>query len=200
MKHPNSRFAVRRAATGIAAASGAAVIALSFGAGPALAAGSPYGGPPVLPPGGVKGGFSSVDVAVTVPRKGKLINVNVNGARLTISVPGGAAPKGEQLVVTTGNPTPIKGSALRNVPKNVAREKAVYAMGILLQRDHTPVTDKALVTVTLTGKQFKKGDYVVVYSPKLHAFVPAPKFHARVVNGKVVVKFPAGTEFAVLAP
>lgn len=200
MKRPNGRFVVRCAATGVAAATGAAAMVLAFGATPALAAGSSYGGPPVLPSGGVTGGFRSVAAAVTVTSQGKTLHATVDGADLTVSVPHGAAPKGEQLVVTKGNPGPIKGSALKDVPKNVAGEKAIYAMGILLQRNGSPVTDKGLVTVTLTGKQFKKGDYIVVYSPKLHAFVPAPKFHASVVNGKVVVKFPAGTEFAVLAP
>lgn len=190
----------RRVARGAAAVLGSAGLMVALGATPALAAGNPYSGPPVLPNGGVPGNFRSVLAAFTAPKSGRTLLLKTDGVHFLVTIPKGAAPHGEQVVITKGNATPIKGSELKNVPKDVAHDHAIFAAAALLQLNQKPVQNKKFVTVVVTGKQFKRGDYVVVYSPAAHGFVPAPKGHAAVVNGKLIVRFLAGTEFAVLAP
>jgi hypothetical protein len=183
---------------GLGAVVGAA-LAVTMSASPALAAGSPYSGPPALPSGGVPGGYRSVVTAVTVSRGGQIIRETFEGILGIIDVPLGSAPHGEQLIVTKGATGAINASDLKHVPANVARDHAIYALAVLFQRYQRPVENSKFVTIMLHGKQFRRGDYVVVYSPAAHGFVPAPKGTARAVNGEVVVRFRAGTELAVLA-
>lgn len=176
-----------------------AVGALVFSAAPAFAAGSPYGGPPILPSGGVPGGFRGVITAITVSKTGRMIHGTVDHAFLRLIIPAGAAPFGEQVVITKATLSSITTREYRRLPKNVMHDRAIYALGVLFQKNRRAIGDNKFATIELSGKQFSRFDYVVVYSSFAHGFVPAPKGHARVVNGHVLIRFRVGTEFAVLA-
>jgi len=169
-------------------------------AGTALAAGSPYGGAPVLPVGGVPGGFRSILTAITVSDHGRVIAGHFDGVFGRVVIPSGAARFGEQVIVTRARTGSITTTMLHGVPPPVERDHTIFALGVLFQRDQRPFKDARFVNIDLAGRQFARSDYVVVYSPSAHGFVPAPKGHARVVNGHVVVRVETGTELAVLAP
>jgi hypothetical protein len=186
----------------LAIASVAAVVAT---APTAMAAGTGYSPLATLPPG-IPGGFTQVFTATTVPPKGTVVTGDLNHinhlipkAHLELQVPPLAAPLGEQAVVTLANTSNIKPSLYKYVPKFVKDWKPVFALAVLLQHNGKGVRDNGYVTIRLTASQFKFG-YIVEWSPKLHAFIPAPKFHARVLDGQVVVRFRSSTEFAVLEP
>lgn len=179
-------------------AAGLAAGALVLVAAPAFAAGSPYSGPPILPAGGVPGGFRGVITAITVPKSGRMIHGTVDHAFIRLIIPAGAAPFGEQVVVTKAVLSSITTREYRRLPKNVMHDKAIYALGVLFQKNQRAIGDNKFATIEVSGKQFSRFDYVVVYSSFAHGFVPAPKGHARVTNGHVVVRFQVGTEFAVL--
>jgi hypothetical protein len=164
---------------------------------PAAAAGNPYG-PPVLPPGGVPGGFGKVFAAVTVPSTGGNVTGKIGGISFGIHVPPGAAPRGEQVVVTISDLKLITSSEYRQVPKFVRNWRPVFALGVLLQVDGRPTVDKMLVTIRLNSNIFARFDYLVEYSPAVHGFVPFPKFHTYVAKHEVIVLSGAGTELVVL--
>ncbi len=191
---PVEAVAARAVGAGVAAA-----LAVILAPVAAFAAGSPYGGPPVLP-GHLPGGYRRVIAAVTVSDRGRVLAGKYQGTRLRVVVPRGAAPHGEQLVLTSARARSISGRDLARVPRAVRHDHAVYALAVLLQRDQRPVTDRRLVTLELTGRQFSRSEYVVVWSPRLRRFVPAPRGHARVVDRHLVVRMRASTEIAVLAP
>lgn len=166
---------------------------------PAFAAGGSYSGPPILPGGGVPGGFRGVLTAQTVSKFGAVIHGRVDRVFIAIDVPRGAAPGGEEVIVTKAALGLIRQSQYRRVPAGVKNEKAIFALGVLFQKNQHAVQEQGFVRVDLAGKQFHRGEYVVVYSAAARGFVPAPRGQARVVNGHAVVRFKAGTEFAVLA-
>ncbi|MGC8628276.1 MAG: hypothetical protein ACP5VR_12150 [Acidimicrobiales bacterium] len=167
---------------------------------PAAAAGSPYVGPPVLPPTGVPGGFTKVFTAVVIPSTGRVVSGKIGGISLSFNVPPGAAPQGEQLVVTISDLSLVKVSQFRQVPKFVMHWRPVFALGVLFQYAGKPTANKKLVTIKLSSKMFHAPDYLVEYSPTAHGFVPFPKFHTYVADGEVLMLVPAGTELVVVAP
>ena len=167
---------------------------------PAAAAGNPYVGPPVLPPTGVPGGFTKVFTAVVIPTKGRVVKGKIGGISLSFDVPPGAAPHGEQLVVTISNLKLVSTKQFRKVPKFVLGWHPVFALGVLFQYNNKPTVNKKLVTIELSAKMFHSPDYLVEFSPAAHGFVPFPKFRTYVAKGKVLVLVPAGTELVVVAP
>jgi len=173
---------------------------LAFSVAPAAAAGNPYVGPPVLPPTGVPGGFTKVFTAVVSPSKGRVVKGKIGGIFLSFNVPSGAAPRGEQLVVTISNLKLVSTNQFRQVPKFVLHWQPVFALGILFQYAGKPTVNKKLVTIELSAKMFHRPDYMVEFSPAAHGFVPFPKFHTYVAKGEVIMLVPAGTELVVVAP
>lgn len=195
-RRARARSAARK---GFASAAIAAMI-LVGAAGTAAAAGSPYSGPPVLPTGGVPGGYRSVLTAITVGKSGKIIILRTDGILGRLLVPAGAAPFGEQVILTKAILSGISLKDLKKLPSFLAHPKVVFGLGVLFQRDQHAITGKKFVTFDLSGKQLNRHEFIVVYSPAAHGFVPAPKGHARVVDGHMVIRLLAGTEFLVLGP
>lgn len=177
------------------------VLAVSLAAcsgGAAAAAGVGYGGLPPVPTA-VPGGFRDVVTAVSVTRSGATIAARVAGAKLRIAVPRGAAPRGEQIVVTRARDVAIDSRDFKRVPARFRSATTVFACGIVLDRYGAKVVDSRFVVVRISSPRFRRAsDYVVVYSTRDRAFVPAPRGHARVVDGNAVVRVRAGTEIAVI--
>ena len=176
------------------------VVLLGASVAPALAAGNPYVGPPSLPTTGVPGGFTKVFTAVVIPTKGRVVSGKIGGITLSFDVPPGAAPRGEQLVVTISDLKLVTVGQFRRVPKFLLHWHPVFALGVLLQYGGKPTVDKKFVTVKLSSKMFHAPDYLLEYSPTARGFVPFPKFHTYVANGEALMLIPAGTELVVVAP
>lgn len=182
----------------MAVAATAVAVSLVAFPGTALAAGSPYGGAPPVLQAGVPGGLRNVVTAFSVANSGKIVQGKVGHVRLRLIIKRGTAPSGEQVVITRDDLSLITPRKYKRVPKHVQHDRALFALSVFLIKNGREIRDRKFITLDLAGKQFSRADYVVVYSPKAHGFMPAPKNHARVVNGHVVVRFLAGTEFAVL--
>ncbi len=182
-------------ATILAMVSGAVVA----GAGVADAAGTGYGGAPPIP-SAVPGGFRAVATAVDTTKAGRVVALRLAGTSVRIAVPRGAAPRGEQIVVTRATAAAIVPRDLRRVPAPYRSARAIFAIGLLFDRYGSPVVNDKFVVVRLASPVFRRAfDYVVVYSSAARGFVPAPRGHARVVDGHAVVRVRVGTEIAVIA-
>ncbi len=168
-------------------------------AGPAAAAGVGYGGMPPVPTA-VPGGFRDVVTAVGVTRAGGTVAVRLAGARVRLTIPPGAAPRGEQIVVTRARDAAIGPRDLARVPAHDRSARTIFACGVVLDRGGAPVVDRRFLVLRIASRRFRRAaDYVVVYSERAHAFVPAPRGHARVVDGNAVIRLRAGTQVAVIA-
>ena len=152
----------------------------------------------MLPPGGVPGGFRQVETVESVGSGGGVLSGSWNRVHNTIELPPGSQPGRELVVVTTPDLRTITPSTYRDVPPRLEGHRPLYAVGVLLQSGGRPVVDRRFVTLRLAGKEFTRADFVLFFSTTRHGFVPAPKGHARCVNGHVVVRFRAGTELLVL--
>ena len=182
-------------ATRAAVAAGLVVLGALVGAPAATAAGPPT---LVLPPK-VPGGFTTVVAVVRATKKGQVIAGSSGGVAGRLVVPPGSLPGRTDVLVTAGAVHGIPASALA-VPAKQRHLRPVYAVGILFQRGTHRVRNKKLVTLGLRSKRFTRADYVVIYYARRHAFVPAPKNHARCTAGECLVKFRWGTLVAVLGP
>ena len=180
-----------------------ATIAVAISSGPAFAAGAPYSPVPVLPPG-IPGGFAGVLTAFTVSNIGKVIQTTTmeKGARVSLRlvIPLGAAPYGEEVVVVKPTLSLIAPSDYRRVPKSVRKDRVIFALGVLFQKNQRAIADEKRVTLDLSCGLFSRADYVVVYSSAAHGFVPVPATElATLVKGHLALRFRVGTELAVLA-
>jgi hypothetical protein len=125
--------------------------------------------------------------------------VRLAGAKVRLAIPPGAAPRGEQVVVTRARVAAIDSRDFRRVPARFQSARTIFACGVVLDRGGTSVVDRRYLVLRIASRRFRRAsDYVVVYSTKQHAFVPAPRGHARVVDGNAVVRLRAGTQVAVI--
>lgn len=189
-----------------AVAAGALCGAASLAAVPAAAAAAAAAAPsapaspdPILPAGAVPGGFAHVVATVPVTAKGRVIAGRSNGVAGKLVVAPGSLASGTDVLITTPHLAKIPHAKLR-VPAKQAALRPIYGLGVLFQQAGHRAVNKKLVTLTFSSKRFTRQDYVVIYYAAQHAFVPAPKRHARCTPGVCVVKFTAGTEVLVLGP
>lgn len=168
-----------------------------------MLAGAPAGGaaspPKLVMPANVPGGFRNVVAIVPTTKKGRVIAGSSGGVAGRLVVPPGSVPGETDVLITTGATKAIPASALA-VPAKQRHLRPVYGIGVLFQRGSHRVRNRKLVRLSLQSKQFSKADYVVIYYARRHAFVPAPKNHARCTAGACLVKFRWGTLVAVLGP
>jgi hypothetical protein len=184
-------------------ATAVATIAVAISSGPAFAAGAPYSPVPILPPG-ISGGFAGVLIAFTVSNVGKVIQTTTteNGSHVSLRlvIPVGTAPSGEEVVVVKPTLSLITPSDYRRVPKSVRKDRVLFALGVLFQKNQHAIADEKSVTLDLSCELFSRADYVVVYSSAAHGFVPVPAPElATLVKGHLALRFRVGTELAVLA-
>jgi len=142
-------------------------------------------------PAGVPGGFSSVIFASTFTSKGGHVLVQHGGAVLNVDVTPGSFKYPYHVALTSANTNSIRGDLTGRLRGDVP----IFAAGFVLERRGHPLGTVRRVTLTLSGREFKRGDIVVRFFRG--RFVP---LESLTMNGKVVVTLHGVTEFAVVAP
>ncbi|MHB1783661.1 MAG: hypothetical protein ACYCTE_13455, partial [Acidimicrobiales bacterium] len=151
VRRSSCRTRVACAATTLAILSGGVVT----GAGVADAAGTGYGGAPPIP-SAVPGGFRAVATAVDTTKAGRVVALRFSGTSVRIAVPKGAAPRGEQIVVTRATAAAILPRDLRRVPATYRSARAIFAIGLLFDRYGSPFVNDKFVVVRIASPKFRR--------------------------------------------
>ena len=142
-------------------------------------------------PAGVPGGFSSVIFASTFAPKGGHVLVHHGGALLNVDVAPGSFKYPYHVALTSANTNSIR----VGLTGRLRGDLPIFASGFVLERRGHPLGTVHPVVLTLSGREFKRGDIVVRFFRG--RFVP---LETLTKNGTVTFTLHGVTEFAVVAP
>ena len=163
-------------------------------AGPASAAGTGYGGGGGAPPVVTPVGFSSVVTARTVTKNGGSFRIKYGHGTIRVGIPKNATKNPIQIAITQGTNSTVKG----DLPDSLNRYRIVSSFGVEVRKGSSATNTTKPVTVTVSAKDIRKGDVVLVYSPSTGKFTQLTG--AIVRNGKVVIHLKRGESLAIAAP